>query len=117
MADGSVVAPDAVVLTYQQSLLDELQARGVQPTGGYPAPWRSLWFAGGGGRNIAVAGGFGIGAPGAVIVLEELIALGAREFISIGTPARPSIRSPSRRSWAFPPREKQRARLIAVPGR
>ena len=82
---GSVVAPDAVVLTYQQSLLDELQARGVQPTGGYPAPWRSLWFADGGGRNIAVAGGFGIGAPAAVIVLEELIALGAREFISIGT--------------------------------
>ncbi len=86
VAGGSVVAPDAVVLTYQQSLLDELQARGVQPTGGgYPAPWRSLWFAGGGGRNIAVAGGFGVGAPVAVIVLEELIALGAREFISIGT--------------------------------
>jgi uridine phosphorylase len=85
VAGGSVVVPDAVVLTYQQSLLDELQARGVQPTGGYPAPWRSLWFAGGEGRTIAVAGGFGIGAPAAATVLEELIALGAREFISIGT--------------------------------
>jgi uridine phosphorylase len=83
-ADGSVRAPDAVILTYQQTLLDELQARGVQPARGYPAPWRSLWFADSGARNIAVAGGFGIGAPAAVTVLEELIALGAREFISIG---------------------------------
>ena len=84
-ANGSVAAPDAVILTYQQSLLDELQARGVQPTGGYPAPWRSLWFTDRGPRDIAVAGGFGIGAPAAVTVLEELIAFGAREFISIGT--------------------------------
>jgi hypothetical protein len=35
-ADGPA-APDAAILTYQQSLLDELQARGVPPTGGYPA--------------------------------------------------------------------------------
>lgn len=84
-ADGPVLVPDAVILTYQQSLLDELRARGVQPTRGYLAPWRSLWFVGSGTRKIAVAGGFGIGAPVAVTVLEELIALGAREFISIGT--------------------------------
>jgi uridine phosphorylase len=32
-----------------------------------------------------VVGGFGIGAPAAATVLEELIALGVREFISIGT--------------------------------
>jgi uridine phosphorylase len=83
-ANGPVLAPDAVVLTYQQFLLDELQARGVQPTTGYPGPWRSLWFTGSGARTIAVAGGFGIGAPAATTVLEELIALGAREFISIG---------------------------------
>jgi uridine phosphorylase len=43
-----------------------------------------LWFADSGARNIALAGGFGIGAPAAATVLEELIALGAREFISIG---------------------------------
>jgi uridine phosphorylase len=84
-ANGPVVVPDAVILTYQRSLLDELQARGVQPTGGYPAPWGFLWFADLRARNIAVAGGFGIGAPAAATVLEELIALGAREFISIGT--------------------------------
>jgi uridine phosphorylase len=80
-----LLAPDAVVLTYQRTLLDELEARGVRPTHGYPGPWRSLWFIGGGTHKIAVAGGFGIGAPAAALVLEELIALGAREFVSIGT--------------------------------
>jgi uridine phosphorylase len=78
------VPPDAVILTYQQSLLDELRARGAQPTTGYPSPWSSLWFTGSGARTIAVVGGFGIGASAATTVLEELIALGAREFISIG---------------------------------
>jgi hypothetical protein len=47
-ADGSVRPLDAVILTYQLALLDELRARGVQLAGGYPAPWRSLWFAGSG---------------------------------------------------------------------
>jgi uridine phosphorylase len=82
--NGPVPAPDAVILTYQHFLLDELRERGVQPTTGYPGPWRSLWFTGSGSRTIAVVGGFGIGAPAATTVLEELIALGAREFISIG---------------------------------
>jgi uridine phosphorylase len=83
-ANGPVPAPDAVILTYQPFLLDELRNRGVQPATGYPGPWRSLWFTGGGAPAIAVVGGFGIGAPAAATVLEELIALGAREFISIG---------------------------------
>jgi uridine phosphorylase len=73
-----------VILTYQPFLLDELRERGMRPTAGYPGPWRSLWFTGGGARTIAVVGGFGIGAPAATTVLEELIALGVREFISIG---------------------------------
>jgi uridine phosphorylase len=34
--------------------------------------------------NPAVIGGFGIGAPGAAIVLEECIALGAKSIISVG---------------------------------
>jgi uridine phosphorylase len=83
-ANADVVVPDAVVLTYGPDLLDVLATRGVEPTEGYPGPWRSLWFVETGPRKVAVAGGFGIGAPAAVIVLEELIALGAREFISIG---------------------------------
>jgi uridine phosphorylase len=83
-ANGAVLTPDAVILTYQPFLLDELKRRGVQPVTGYPGPWRSLWFAGGGARPRGVGGGFGWGAPAATTVLEELIALGAREFISIG---------------------------------
>ena len=35
--------------------------------------------------RIAVAGGFGIGAPGAIVVLEGLIVQGIRRFLSIGT--------------------------------
>jgi hypothetical protein len=66
-ANGSVLPPGAVVLPYQPVLLDELRARGVQPTTGYPGPWRSLWFTGGGACTIAVVGGFGIGAPAATI--------------------------------------------------
>src|ERR1700728_1968842 len=79
-AKGLVPIPDAVVLTYQPFLLRELQARGVQPTTGYPGLWGSLWFTGSGVRSVAVVGGFGIGAPAAATVLEELIALGVREF-------------------------------------
>ncbi|HJY65459.1 MAG TPA: hypothetical protein VJ254_01925, partial [Streptosporangiaceae bacterium] len=58
-AKSTVLAPDAVILTYQPFLLDELRARGVQPATGYPAPWGSLWFTGSGARTIAVVGGFG----------------------------------------------------------
>jgi uridine phosphorylase len=43
-----------------------------------------LWFVESGLRNVAVAGRFGIGAPVAAMVLEELVALGTREFVSIG---------------------------------
>jgi len=34
----------------------------VQPTTGYPGPWRSRWLTGGWARTIAIVGGFGIGA-------------------------------------------------------
>jgi uridine phosphorylase len=85
LAGHDLVLPDAVVITYQRSLIEELEARGVEKSDGYPSPWRSLWFVEAEDKKVAVAGGFGWGAPAAAIVLEELIALGAREFISIGT--------------------------------
>ncbi len=37
------------------------------------------------GDHVGVLGGFGIGAPAAAIVLEELIAVGARRIVSLGT--------------------------------
>jgi purine-nucleoside phosphorylase len=84
-AVAGLPVPDAVILTYQPYLLSVLKSRGLEPTGGYPGNWGSVWFVPGGARQVAVAGGFGIGAPAAAIVLEELAAFGAREFISIGT--------------------------------
>ncbi|HYA45476.1 MAG TPA: nucleoside phosphorylase, partial [Acidimicrobiales bacterium] len=82
LADPALVVPDAVVLTYQRHLLDELAGRGVKPVG---APWprQSFWFSGEKAK-VAVVGGCGLGAPAAAIVLEELAALGVRQFISIG---------------------------------
>jgi uridine phosphorylase len=85
LADAELARPDAVVLTYQRGIADELRARRVDKSQGYPAPWRSLWFIEAEERRVAVACDFGFGAPVATMVLEELIALGAREFISIGT--------------------------------
>lgn len=82
-ASPALVVPDAVVLTYQRSVIHELRSRGIERTGGYPGLTRSLWFVDGA-RKVAVAGGFGIGAPAATMVLEELVALGVREFVSIG---------------------------------
>jgi hypothetical protein len=44
LADAELARPDAVVLTYQRAIADELRARRVDKSQGYPAPWRSLWF-------------------------------------------------------------------------
>jgi uridine phosphorylase len=82
---GDLPIPDSVVITYGPGLLEELEARGARRVAGYPSPWRFLWFTSEAPRKVAAAGGFGFGAPVTVTVLEELIALGAREFISIGT--------------------------------
>jgi uridine phosphorylase len=38
-----------------------------------------------GGGTIGLSGGFGIGAPAATVVMEDLIALGVQSFISIGS--------------------------------
>lgn len=37
------------------------------------------------GNEVGIIGKFGIGAPVVAVMVEELVALGAREFISIGT--------------------------------
>jgi uridine phosphorylase len=74
--------PDAFVMCYERRLFDELErCDDRQPV----AHRNRRYFAvGADERRVGIAGGFGIGAPAATIVLEELIALGARRFISIG---------------------------------
>ena len=75
--------PDRAILCYEPSLIDWLKSayrlepvRGVLGVYLYRLPDDQC---------LAVGGGFGIGAPVAVAILEELVALGCRRFVSIGT--------------------------------
>jgi uridine phosphorylase len=74
--------PESFILCYDRVLFDEIERLG----GLRPVAHRGRRFfdveelAG----RVGIAGGFGIGAPAAAVVLEELAALGARRFVSIG---------------------------------
>lgn len=77
--------PAGVVLCYQEWLFDL-----VLSTEGLERPdrrsgYRSLVRLPSTKGRVGVIGDFGIGAPAAAGVLEDLIALGTRHFISIGT--------------------------------
>lgn len=83
-ADGEL--PAGIVITYQHRLIEHLQALGAECRGGFPSPWRKLWsLTPPGGEPVGIVNGFGVGAPAATIVLEELIALGARRVVNMGT--------------------------------
>ncbi|MEU9416025.1 nucleoside phosphorylase [Streptomyces sp. NPDC048272] len=75
-----------VVMLYQRRLLDH--ALGV-----YRWRERPRWTRGGlfllehDAQTVAVCGGFGLGAPAAVLVMEQLISLGARRVVTVGTAA------------------------------
>lgn len=78
-----IPAPQGAVLCYETALVRRLrQTHGIAAVKGamsdylFVLPERS---------DLVVAGGFGIGAPIAAAVMEELIALGCRRFVSIGT--------------------------------
>lgn len=80
---GSRPAPEAVILSYQGSLFDHVvRTHGTTEAEGYfSAHIRSIDSTGG---RVAIAGGFGVGAPAAGVMLEELVAWGVRRFVSIG---------------------------------
>jgi uridine phosphorylase len=81
---GGRPAPEAVILSYQRSLFDQVcSAHRVTAAEGYFAS--HLRYLDDEGGRIAIAGNFGVGAPAAAVMLEELIAFGARRFISVGT--------------------------------
>jgi uridine phosphorylase len=76
--------PPAVVVTYQPQLLDAVIR--TEPTtphtiGGTAETVHALDRTGG---LVGVVGRFGIGAPAAAVVVEELIALGARRLVTVG---------------------------------
>ena len=81
---GTRPAPEAVILSYQRSLLEYVEAsRPVKPAGGYFGHQVSFLEETGG--KVAIAGRFGVGGPAAAVMIEELIGWGVRRFISIGT--------------------------------
>ncbi|MHB8380076.1 MAG: nucleoside phosphorylase [Acidimicrobiales bacterium] len=83
--DPNVIIPESVIMGYSTRLHALLSARGFQNVGGYSAPWRSIWLPEGfGATRVGVVEGFGFGAPGAAIVIEELATLGVRRFINLG---------------------------------
>ena len=80
-------APRGVILSYQSSLSRYVvETCSTRPAGAYfkdklrfiEDPWA-------GSGSLALVSGFGVGAPAAAVMLEELIAWGVREFISMGT--------------------------------
>jgi uridine phosphorylase len=81
---GDRAAPEAVILSYQRSLFEHVcREHRVTPAEGYFG--NELRYLDDEGGRVAIAGNFGVGAPAAAVMLEELIAFGARRFISVGT--------------------------------
>ncbi|HVB18716.1 MAG TPA: nucleoside phosphorylase [Acidimicrobiales bacterium] len=81
--DDTLARPSAVIISYSGMITSRLKERGFIRHGGYPQPWRYLWLRDGD-TSLGVVEGFGYGAPGAAIVLEELIAFGATRFVNLG---------------------------------
>lgn len=76
------VVPEGVILCYQGSLLRHIVETEATEQVQFANGMGLLKDTGG---RIGVVGGFGIGAPAAAALMEELIALGVRRFASLGT--------------------------------
>jgi len=75
--------PEALIIAYHRSLmryvLENHRTRRVKGFFG------EMFFLNETGNRVAIIGNFGIGAPHAVIHLEEFIEWGVRRFVSVGT--------------------------------
>jgi uridine phosphorylase len=84
--DSGLIVPECVIMGYSPTRLKPLLLeRGFELVSGYPPPWRTMWLQ----RDVTshavgVVGDFGIGAPAAAMVMEELAYLGVRRIISLG---------------------------------
>jgi uridine phosphorylase len=76
--------PESVILTYQPQLLAGLEGAEQVTRLTIGGPARVVHALDRTDHRVGVVGRFGIGAPVAAVVLEELIVLGARRFLSIG---------------------------------
>ena len=73
--------PPDLILLFQKRLWREVSASAVEKAAGDRAPFVVLDR---GQAPVAVAGGFGVGAPAAVVALEMCVALGARRVVVVG---------------------------------
>jgi purine-nucleoside phosphorylase len=72
--------PKAVMICYDNDLFDLLiKKKRIVYTG-----YHNLYYTKES-KDIGIVGRFGVGAPSSVLVLEELIALGIKNFVSFGT--------------------------------
>ena len=74
--------PQGIILCYQRRLLDYVLAnhRTSRPPDGFGVCLLEETAG-----KVGILGGFGIGSPAAVTLLEELIAFGVPRFLSVGT--------------------------------
>lgn len=82
-------APGGVVVLYQKRLFQAVVGAGgispFAPGARSDTAFLDLYTFDDTGGTVGVIGGFGIGAPAAVSVLESLVAIGVRRFVSMGT--------------------------------
>ncbi|QWQ45155.1 nucleoside phosphorylase [Streptomyces sp. YPW6] len=85
-SDADLSTFDGVVLLYQGRLLEHaLRTYRTSPRPGWVRGGLHLVEAQG--RGFALCGGFGLGAPAAALVVEQLAALGTQRIITVGTAA------------------------------
>ena len=74
--------PEGIILCYQKRLLEYVLTnhKTTRPPNGFGVHLLDETEG-----RVGIVGGFGIGAPAAVVLLEEFIALGVPRFLSIGT--------------------------------
>lgn len=81
---GDAAAPEAAILCYQRSLFDYVRSQ--HRVEAHPDYFGSnLQYLLDTDRSVALVGRFGVGAPAAAVMLEELAAWGVKRFVSIGT--------------------------------
>lgn len=76
--------PQAVIVTYQPQLFEAILATETTTALTVGGPAETVHALDRTGGRVGVVGRFGIGAPAATVVVEELIALGARQLVALG---------------------------------
>lgn len=74
--------PPNIIISYQKDILSAVAKKNK---GQYSKELgTTLYFLKGTNKQIGLVGGFGVGGAAVAVLMEELIALGAKQFLSIG---------------------------------